>query len=133
MVDPDPPSVEQAGTYSSTCLISCLPLLAVSCNNRNHTVQESFPINMDRTFMGAFNAEVASLSRTTLTSYPHVSPILLASSSGGALEAAFDDMSLFPLKSWESRTGSSSAASLGYLVFHHLSSATTLLNTGLES
>jgi len=30
-----------------------------------------------------------------------VSPILLASSSGGALEAAFDDMSLFPLKSWD--------------------------------
>ena len=70
--------------------------------------------------MGAFNAEVASLSRTTLTSYPHVSLILLASSFGGALEAAFDDMSLFPLKSWELRTGSFSAASLGYLVFHHL-------------
>ena len=30
-----------------------------------------------------------------------MSPILLASSSGGALEAAFDDMSLFPLKSWD--------------------------------
>lgn len=28
------------------------------------------------------------------------------------------------------RTGSSSAASLGYLIFHHLSSATTLLGTG---
>ena len=28
-------------------------------------------------------------------------PILLASSSGGVLEAAFDEMSLFPLKSWD--------------------------------
>ena len=28
-------------------------------------------------------------------------PILLASSSGGLLEAAFDDMSLFPSKSWD--------------------------------
>ena len=28
-------------------------------------------------------------------------PILLASSSGGILEAAFDEMSLFPLKSWD--------------------------------
>ena len=60
MVDPDPPSVEQAGTYSSTCPISRLPLLSVSCNNRNHTVQKSFPINMARTFVDAFNAEVTS-------------------------------------------------------------------------
>ena len=30
-----------------------------------------------------------------------MSPILLAFSSGGALEAVFDDMSLFPLKSWD--------------------------------
>ena len=30
-----------------------------------------------------------------------MSPILLVFSSGGALEAAFDDMSLFPLKSWD--------------------------------
>ena len=28
-------------------------------------------------------------------------PILLASFSGGVLEAAFDEMSLFPLKSWD--------------------------------
>ena len=28
-------------------------------------------------------------------------PILLASSSGGLLEAAFDDMSLFPSKPWD--------------------------------
>ena len=28
-------------------------------------------------------------------------PILLASSSRGVLEAAFDEMSLFPLKSWD--------------------------------
>ena len=61
-VDPDPPSVDQAGTYSSTCPISRLPLLSVSCNNRNHTVQESFLINMARTFVGAFNAEVTSFS-----------------------------------------------------------------------
>ena len=51
--------------------------------------------------MGAFNVEVTSLPRTTPTLYPHVSPILLTSSSGGALEAAFDDMSLFPLKCWD--------------------------------
>ena len=56
---------------------------------------------MDRTFVGAFNVEVTSLPRTTPTLYPHVCPILLASSSGGALEATFDDMSLFPLKSWD--------------------------------
>ena len=56
---------------------------------------------MDRTFVGVFNAEVTSLPRTTPTPYPHVSLILLAFSSGGALEAAFDDMSLFPLKSWD--------------------------------
>ena len=30
-----------------------------------------------------------------------MSPILLAFSSEGLLEAAFDDMSLFPLKSWD--------------------------------
>ena len=30
-------------------------------------------------------------------------PILLASSSGGLLEAAFDDMSLFPSKSWDAK------------------------------
>ena len=29
-------------------------------------------------------------------------PILLASSFGGLLEAAFDDMSLFPSESWDS-------------------------------
>ena len=33
--------------------------------------------------------------------YPHVGPILLASSSEGVLEAAFDEMSLFSLKSWD--------------------------------
>ena len=32
-----------------------------------------------------------------------MSPILLAFSSGGALEAAFNDMSLFPLKSWDAK------------------------------
>ena len=30
-----------------------------------------------------------------------MSSILLASSSGGVLEVAFDEMSLFPLKSWD--------------------------------
>ena len=78
-----------------------LPLLSVSCNNRNHTVQESFPINMTRTFVGAFNAEVTSFPWTTLTPYPHVSSILLVFFSGGALEAAFDNMSFFPFKSWD--------------------------------
>ena len=38
---------------------------------------------------------------TTPTLYPHVGPILLASSSGSVLEAVFDKMSLFPLKSWD--------------------------------
>ena len=56
---------------------------------------------MARTFMGAFNAEVTSLPWTTPTPYPHVSPILLAFFSGGALEVAFDDMSFFLLKSWD--------------------------------
>ena len=51
--------------------------------------------------MGAFNAEVTSFPWTIPTPYPHVGPILLALSSGGALEAAFDDMPPFPLKSWD--------------------------------
>ena len=51
--------------------------------------------------MGAFNVEVTYLPGTTPTLYPHVGPILLASSSRGVLEAAFDEMSLFPLKSWD--------------------------------
>ena len=51
--------------------------------------------------MVAFNAEVTYLPGTTPTLYPHVGPILLASSSGGVLEAAFDEMSLFLLKSWD--------------------------------
>ena len=59
-VNPDLPSVDQADTYSSACPISCLPPLSVSCNNRSHTVQESFPINVARTFVGAFIAEVMS-------------------------------------------------------------------------
>ena len=58
--DPDPPFVDQAGTYLSTCPISHLPLLSVSCNDQNHTVQESFPINTASTFVGAFNAEMTS-------------------------------------------------------------------------
>ena len=33
--------------------------------------------------------------------YPHVGPILLTSSSGGVLEATFDETSFFPLKSWD--------------------------------
>ena len=56
---------------------------------------------MARTFVGAFNTEVTCLPWTTPTTYPHVSPTLLASSSGGALEVAFDDMSLFLLKFWD--------------------------------
>ena len=59
-VDPDLPSVDQADTYSSACPISRLPPLSVSYNNRNHTVQGSFPINVARTFVGAFIAEVTS-------------------------------------------------------------------------
>ena len=56
---------------------------------------------MARMFVGAFNAEVTYLPWATPTRYPHVGPILLASSSEGILEAAFDEMSLFPLKSWD--------------------------------
>ena len=59
-VDPNHPSVYQADTYSSACPISRLPPLSVSCNNQSHTVQGSFPINVARTFVGAFNAEVTS-------------------------------------------------------------------------
>ena len=57
LADPGPPSVDQAGAYSSTRPISRLPLLFVSCNNRNHTVQVFFLINMVRTFVDAFNAK----------------------------------------------------------------------------
>ena len=53
------------------------------------------------TFVGAFNAEVTYLPWTIPTLYPHVGSILLASSSRGILEAAFDEMSLFPFKSWD--------------------------------
>ena len=60
-VDPDPPPVYQAGSYSNTCPISRLPLLFVSCSNRNHIVQASSLINMAGTFVGAFNAEVTYL------------------------------------------------------------------------
>ena len=40
--------------------------------------------------MGAFNAEMTSFPWTIPTPYPHVGPLLLALSSGDALEAAFD-------------------------------------------
>ena len=77
------------------------PLLSVSCNNRSHTVQRSFPINVAETFVGVFNVEVTSFPWTTPTLYPRSSPILLVFSSGSALEAAFDDMSLFPFSPWD--------------------------------
>ena len=100
MVDPSPPLVDQAGAYLSTRPISCLPLLFVSCDDRSHPVQASFLINMVRTFADAFNAEGTYLPWTSSTPYPHVGPILLASSSGGFLGEAFNEMLLFPLKSW---------------------------------
>ena len=80
---------------------SATPLLFVSCNDWSHTVQESFPINTASTFVGAFNTEVTSSPWTIYTPYPRISPILLAFSSEGALEVAFDDISTFLSKSWE--------------------------------
>ena len=85
----------------SSSPISRLPPLSVSCNNWSHTVQESFPINVARTFVGAFNAEVTSFPWTTPTLYPRASPILLAFSSGSALEAAFNVVSFFPFRPWD--------------------------------
>ena len=98
LVDPILPSVDQADTYSSACLISHLPPLSVSCNNRNHIVQGSFPINVARPFVGAFNEEVTSSPWTNPTLYPRACPILLAFSFGSASEAAFDDVSFFPFR-----------------------------------
>ena len=59
-VNPDLSSVDQADTYSSACTISRLPPFSVSYNNQNYTVQGSFPINVAKTFVGAFNVEVTS-------------------------------------------------------------------------
>ena len=53
------------------------------------------------TFVDAFNVKGTYLPWTTSTPYLHVGPILLASSSGGLLEVALDDMSLFPSESWD--------------------------------
>ena len=50
---------------------------------------------MARAFVGAFNAKVTSFPLTIPTLHPHASPIPLAFSFGSALEAAFDDVSLF--------------------------------------
>ena len=95
-VNPDLPSIDQAGTYSSACTISRLPPFSVSYNNRSHTVQESFPINVARTFVDAFNVEVMFSPWTNPTLYPRACPI-----SGSALEAAFDDVSFFPFRPWD--------------------------------
>ena len=103
LVDPDLPSVDQAGTYSSTYPISRFTLLFVRCTDRSHTVQESFLINMVSTFVGAFNAEVTSSHWTIYTLYSRMSPILLAFFFEGALEVAFDDIPIFLLKSWEAK------------------------------
>ena len=100
-VDLDPLLVYQASSYSYTCPISRFPLLFVSCSNRSHPVQASSLINMAGTFVGAFNAEVTYLPWTTPTRYPHEGPILLASSSGCVLGAAFDVMSFFPSETWD--------------------------------
>ena len=79
------------------------PPFSVSCNNRIHTIQGSFPINVARTFVGAFNAEVTSFPWTTPTLYPRASPILLTFPSGSALEVAFDDVSFFPFSPWDAK------------------------------
>ena len=60
-VDPDPPPVYQAGSYSYVCPISRLSLLFVSGFNRIHPVQASSLINMAGTFVGVFNAVVTYL------------------------------------------------------------------------
>ena len=60
-----------------------------------------FPINVVRTFVSAFNAEVTSFPWTTPTLYPRASSIILAFSFRSTLEAAFGNVSFFPFGPWD--------------------------------
>ena len=89
------------------------------------------PINVTRTFVGAFNVEVTAFPWTAPILYPRARLTVLALSSENALGAAFDGVPFFLLGFGMLRTWLSSATSLGHLDFRCMSSTTSLLGAGL--
>ena len=61
------------------------------------------PINVARTFVGTFNAEVTAFPWTAPILYPRTRPTVLALSSESTLGAAFDGMSIFPSRFWDAK------------------------------